>query len=104
LYLFPPRLFTMKKKKRIEIGEFAMIPNTTARQGANARYMYGVVRERRNGESQWCERHLMLTVREYSNAMDRALKNPEDCIERHTVIRPRKREKGFMAWLKRRGK
>lgn len=87
------------KKKKIEIGEFALVENKTARQGANSEYMYGVVMERGGGKL----RHLMLTTREYAAAISRALKNPEDCIDRHTVLRPKKKkkEKGFMAWLRR---
>ena len=83
----------MAKKKTINIGEFVIVKNKAARSSANSSYMFGVVRE---GVK---EVQLMLTMAEYARAMARAGKNPEDCIRRFEVNRPRK--KGFMAWLRR---
>ena len=91
-------------KIKIDIGEITRIENKTIRRGAPAEYVYVVGKEYIVQVGQCCERPLMLTAREYAIAQARALKNPEDCIDRHTtvLIRPKKREKGFMAWLKRR--
>jgi len=83
----------MAKKKQISIGEFVIVKNKSARSAANSSYMFGVVKEAGK------EVQLMLTMAEYAKAMARAGKNPEDCIKRHSVVRPR--QKGFMAWLKR---
>jgi hypothetical protein len=83
----------MSKKKTINIGEFIIVKNKAARSSANSSYMFGVVRDGGN------EVQLMLTMAEYSRSMARAGKNPEDCIKRFVVNRPKK--KGFMAWLKR---
>jgi|15BtaG_2_1085339.scaffolds.fasta_scaffold00800_8 hypothetical protein len=97
-HLGSPLNVDMKNKKRIEIGEFGPIVNKSARPGAKASYMYGVVKEQLRGE--WRDRHLMLTSHEYEKATSRAAKNPEDCEYTHIVVsRPKKR--GFMAWLKR---
>ena len=69
-----------------------MINNTSRRAAANATYMFGIVKEGSKVVP------LMMTTAEYSKAMARAGKNPEDCIRRYSLERPRRR--GFMAWLK----
>jgi len=84
----------MAKKKTINIGEFVIVENKAARSSANSIYMFGV------GRAGGKEIQLMFTMAEYSRAMARAGKNPEDCIKRFVVSRP-KNKKGFMAWLKR---
>lgn len=84
----------MAKKKTINIGEFVIVENKAARSSANSSYMFGV------GRAGGKEIQLMFTMAEYSRAMARAGKNPEDCIKRFVVSRPKKK-KGFMAWLKR---
>ena len=83
----------MANKKTINIGEFVIVKNKAARSSANPSYMFGVVKE--SGS----EVQLMLTMAEYARAMARAGKNPEDCIKRFAVNRPKKK-KGFMAWLR----
>ena len=84
----------MTKKKTINIGEFVIVENKAARSvGPIPAICLGYPRE---GVK---EVQLMLTMAEYARAMARAGKNPEDCIRRFEVNRPRK--KGFMAWLRR---
>ena len=83
-----------KKKKQIQImlGQFVIVKNKNAHAADNSNYMFGIVREGTK------EVPLMPTMSEYSKAVTRAGKNPEDCVMRHTVVRPKKR--GFMAWLR----
>lgn len=85
----------MANKKTINIGEFVTIENKSRKAGANSRYVFGYV------STGGREVPLMLTECEYSKALDRANKNPEDCIRRYKVIRPQPKKKGFMAWLRR---
>jgi len=81
------------RKKKIQIGEFVIVNNKSARAAANSTYMFGVVKE--GGK----EVQLMLTMAEYAKAMARAGRNPEDCIKRYRVIH-KKPKRGFMAWLR----
>jgi|21_taG_2_1085346.scaffolds.fasta_scaffold00304_5 hypothetical protein len=85
----------MANKKTINIGEFVTIENKSRKAGANSRYVFGYA------STEGREVPLMLTECEYSKAIDRANKNPEDCIRRYKVIRPQPKKKGFMAWLRR---
>jgi len=74
-HLGSPLNVDMKNKKRIEIGEFGPIVNKSARPGAKASYMYGVVKEQLRGE--WRDRHLMLTSHEYEKATSVLQKTPK---------------------------
>ena len=84
--------FIIMRKKNIRVGDVVIVKNSKPHSAANPSYAFMVVRE--SGK----EVQLMLTMAEYTKSMARAGKNPEDCIKRHTVVRPRKR--GFMAWLR----
>ena len=75
----------MANKNQINIGEFVTIDNKSRKAGANSRYVFGYA----------------LTECEYSKAIERANKNPEDCIQRYKMNRPTPHKKGFMAWLRR---
>ena len=85
----------MANTNTINIGEFVTIENKSRKVGANSSYVFGYA------SIEGREVPLMLTECEYAKAIDRANKNPEDCIKRYKVIRPLPQKRGFMAWLKR---
>ena len=85
----------MANENQINIGEFVTIDNKSRKAGANSRYVFGYA------STGGLEVPLMLTECEYSKAIERANKNPEDCIQRYKINRPTPHKKGFMAWLRR---
>tara|TARA_R110000751_G_scaffold27583_3_gene72824 strand:+ start:3781 stop:4047 length:267 start_codon:yes stop_codon:yes gene_type:complete len=84
----------MTNKMTINIGEFVTIENKSRKAGANSRYVFGYA------STEGREVPLMLTECEYAKAIERANKNPEDCIQRYKIIRPQPKKRGFMAWLR----